>query len=340
MGEALYTQLSEDRPELAYRTYAPVGSHRDLLAYLVRRLLENGANSSFVALAADERVPVDTLLRRPADIIGTANMRGHPTFRCRAISISRAQEFARHRVRRTRGAGQAVARYRGRARRRQARAMTTTAQAKRGCAARAGFAAGTERRRERARDAGTRRRSVSSSAARISSRCCSARAARRSTMRLRGARGRRLLPLLRRTGAKGCSARLRKCLDRPAKATIWHCAAVGVFVAISPGISLAIFWSGNAALMAGNAVGAKAPELDALIAAVSREAAHEAGIRPPHLNLVQGDGEIGAALVAHPGIAVVVFTGRRRSRARSIDVGAKDRADRAADRGDPAASMR
>src|SRR5215813_12693223 len=53
MGEALYGRLGEDHPEIAYRTYAPVGSHRDLLAYLVRRLLENGANSSFVALAAD-----------------------------------------------------------------------------------------------------------------------------------------------------------------------------------------------------------------------------------------------------------------------------------------------
>ncbi len=53
MGDALYEQLREDRPELACRTYAPVGSHRDLLAYLVRRLLENGANSSFVAVAAD-----------------------------------------------------------------------------------------------------------------------------------------------------------------------------------------------------------------------------------------------------------------------------------------------
>src|SRR6201994_675387 len=72
MGEALYARLSADRPELAYRTYAPVGSHRDLLAYLVRRLLEKGANSSFVALAADERIPPAKLLRRPADIIGSA----------------------------------------------------------------------------------------------------------------------------------------------------------------------------------------------------------------------------------------------------------------------------
>src|ERR1700704_1151506 len=73
MGEALYAKLAEDRPGIACRTYAPVGSHRDLLAYLVRRLLENGANSSFVAFAADEAVPVTALLRRPADIVGSAH---------------------------------------------------------------------------------------------------------------------------------------------------------------------------------------------------------------------------------------------------------------------------
>src|SRR3979490_2014452 len=81
MGEALYAQLTEDRPALAYRTYAPVGSHRDLLAYLVRRLLENGANSSFVAVAADDAVPVATLLRRPADIIGSADNGRPPNIR-------------------------------------------------------------------------------------------------------------------------------------------------------------------------------------------------------------------------------------------------------------------
>ncbi|WP_244922470.1 proline dehydrogenase family protein, partial [Thermus scotoductus] len=70
VGEALYAQLGQDRPEIAHRTYAPVGRHRDLLAYLVRRLLENGANSSFVALAADNRVSIVDLLRRPAEIIG------------------------------------------------------------------------------------------------------------------------------------------------------------------------------------------------------------------------------------------------------------------------------
>src|SRR4029079_9891063 len=76
MGEALYAQLGEDHPEIPCRTYAPVGSHRDLLAYLVRRLLENGANSSFVALAADDSIPLARLLRHPADIVGSpANAR-------------------------------------------------------------------------------------------------------------------------------------------------------------------------------------------------------------------------------------------------------------------------
>ena len=93
MGEALYAQLSKDHPQLACRTYAPVGSHRDLLAYLVRRLLENGANSSFVALAADDAVPVATLLRRPADIIGAAENARIRTSRCPAISISRSDEI-------------------------------------------------------------------------------------------------------------------------------------------------------------------------------------------------------------------------------------------------------
>ena len=93
MGEALYAQLGEDRPDIACRTYAPVGSHRDLLAYLVRRLLENGANSSFVALAADEAVPVAALLRRPADIIGSCRQcRAIRTSRCRAICFRRSAQ--------------------------------------------------------------------------------------------------------------------------------------------------------------------------------------------------------------------------------------------------------
>src|ERR1700691_1138346 len=65
MGEALYAALLAELPDAVCRVYAPVGGHRDLLAYLVRRLLENGANSSFVSVAADESVPIAEILRPP-----------------------------------------------------------------------------------------------------------------------------------------------------------------------------------------------------------------------------------------------------------------------------------
>ena len=78
MGDALYQHLLAARPGLACRTYAPVGGHSDLLAYLVRRLLENGANSSFVSVAADPNVPVASLLTRPQAIIATAEKARHP----------------------------------------------------------------------------------------------------------------------------------------------------------------------------------------------------------------------------------------------------------------------
>ena len=78
MGDALYQHLLAARPGLACRTYAPVGGHSDLLAYLVRRLLENGANSSFVSVAADPNVPVAWLLTRPQAIIATAEKARHP----------------------------------------------------------------------------------------------------------------------------------------------------------------------------------------------------------------------------------------------------------------------
>ena len=70
MGEELYDELSGLERHLGdartpVRIYAPVGSHKELLAYLVRRLLENGANSSFVNRIADEQVSIDELIRDP-----------------------------------------------------------------------------------------------------------------------------------------------------------------------------------------------------------------------------------------------------------------------------------
>ena len=64
MGEGIFREVLKN-PLISCRIYAPVGSHRDLLAYLVRRLLENGANSSFVHQLADELVGMDLLLTSP-----------------------------------------------------------------------------------------------------------------------------------------------------------------------------------------------------------------------------------------------------------------------------------
>ena len=70
MGEGLYEELARleegiGEPPTPVRIYAPVGSHKELLAYLVRRLLENGANSSFVNRIADDDIPIDELVRDP-----------------------------------------------------------------------------------------------------------------------------------------------------------------------------------------------------------------------------------------------------------------------------------
>jgi RHH-type transcriptional regulator, proline utilization regulon repressor / proline dehydrogenase / delta 1-pyrroline-5-carboxylate dehydrogenase len=70
MGEELYEEVAKLEKHIGdkstpVRIYAPVGSHKELLAYLVRRLLENGANSSFVNRIADEQVSLDELVRDP-----------------------------------------------------------------------------------------------------------------------------------------------------------------------------------------------------------------------------------------------------------------------------------
>jgi len=72
MGEVVYDSLNKSNDRVPCRIYAPVGGYRDLLAYLVRRLLENGANSSFVAVAGDKNIPVASLLERPDAKLGLA----------------------------------------------------------------------------------------------------------------------------------------------------------------------------------------------------------------------------------------------------------------------------
>ena len=79
MGETLYDQVvSADRLNCPCRIYAPVGSHETLLAYLVRRLLENGANSSFVNQIVDENVSIDALVADPFEVARIDGGAPHP----------------------------------------------------------------------------------------------------------------------------------------------------------------------------------------------------------------------------------------------------------------------
>jgi RHH-type proline utilization regulon transcriptional repressor/proline dehydrogenase/delta 1-pyrroline-5-carboxylate dehydrogenase len=83
MGEELYEELAKLEQAIGdaatpVRIYAPVGSHKELLAYLVRRLLENGANSSFVNRIADEQVSVDELVKDPVAELAALEPKRNP----------------------------------------------------------------------------------------------------------------------------------------------------------------------------------------------------------------------------------------------------------------------
>jgi RHH-type transcriptional regulator, proline utilization regulon repressor / proline dehydrogenase / delta 1-pyrroline-5-carboxylate dehydrogenase len=330
MGDALYAKLGEDRPDIAHRTYAPVGSHRDLLAYLVRRLLENGANSSFVALAADETVPIETLLRRPADIIGAANHARHE-------NIPRPRDLYQPQRQNSRGIefGERAALNRlTSAIARETLPVTGSISDAAPDKANAAIAAAQNGFRSWSRIAADMRAEILERAADLLEQ-----------------RSPHFIALLQREGGKTLDdalSEVREATDfcryyaaqgrklfgngeampgPTGESNVLRLRGRGVFVAISPwNFPLAIFLGQvTAALMTGNSVVAKPAEQTPLVAHEAVALLHEAGIPASALHLVQGDGRIGAALVAQPGIAGVVFTGSTEV-ARSINrtLAAKD----------------
>jgi RHH-type proline utilization regulon transcriptional repressor/proline dehydrogenase/delta 1-pyrroline-5-carboxylate dehydrogenase len=329
MGDALYAQLGEDHPELAWRTYAPVGSHRDLLAYLVRRLLENGANSSFVAIAADDSVPVETLMRRPAELVGTADNARHPKiplprdlYQPDRIN-SRGIEFGDRAA--LDGLVTAVAGSKPHVSDILDATPETASDAI--LAARAGF-------RNWSQTPADTRAAILERAANLLEQqtahfiallqCEGGRTLDDSLSEVREA-----IDFCRYYAAEG-----RKLFGDgqtmpgpTGESNVLRLRGRGVFVAISPwNFPLAIFLGQvTAALMAGNAVVAKPAEQTPLTAAEAVHLLHEAGVPTSALHLVPGDGRIGAALVAHPDVAGVVFTGSTEV-ARSINraLAAKD----------------
>ncbi|WP_420550221.1 L-glutamate gamma-semialdehyde dehydrogenase [Litorivicinus lipolyticus] len=93
MGESLYAIA---KPKVGVRVYAPVGPHRDLLAYLVRRLLENGANSSFVHQIADDDIPVGAICQDPLNDTSRAMHAPHDLFGARTNSLGFDLDRAPH----------------------------------------------------------------------------------------------------------------------------------------------------------------------------------------------------------------------------------------------------
>ena len=79
MGQELYDEvIGKDHLNVPCRVYAPVGSHKDLLPYLVRRLLENGANTSFINHVVDEFLPMKQLVGDPCEVVRGFASKAHP----------------------------------------------------------------------------------------------------------------------------------------------------------------------------------------------------------------------------------------------------------------------
>ncbi len=94
MGEQLHETVRKGEGTRC-RIYAPVGAHSDLLAYLVRRLLENGANSSFVHQVTDGDVPPETIARDPFDVVATQGAAANPAIARPAAIFGAARRNSR-----------------------------------------------------------------------------------------------------------------------------------------------------------------------------------------------------------------------------------------------------
>src|SRR5262245_37536844 len=339
MGETLYDLVRADHPRAACRVYAPVGGHRDLLAYLVRRLLENGANSSFVSVAADPSVPIASILERPQNRIGEPRYARNPKIPLprdlygRERRNSAGVEFGDKAsldalladIRASGMPGEAVPLIDGRVRAGLERVVRSPIDGEvigrvaEGSDALASAAMA-------AAQSGFARWAETAVAAR-------ADALERASDLLEARRG-RLIALLQAEGGKTLDdavGEVREAVDfcryyalearrglvpQPLPGPTGESNELGyrgrgVFVCISPwNFPLSIFLGQVAgALVAGNSVVAKPAEQTPLVAAETVRILHAAGIPPGALHLLPGDGRVGAALVADARVAGVGFTG-------------------------------
>ena len=339
MGEALYESLLADLPDLTCRVYAPVGGYSDLLAYLVRRLLENGANSSFVSVAADPAVPIESILRRPQSWIADASHARHshiplprdlfgPARRNSAgveFGDGAALEALLTEIRAAQQSARATPLIDGVSVAGRERALTSPID---------GQSIGTVQEGDEAIVSAALAAAVVAFPAWNEKPVADRAAALERAADLIEQNHGRLIALLQAEGGKtldDCISEVREAADYcryyagEARRTLepqllpgptgesneLRYRGRGVFVCISPwNFPLAIFTGQVAsALAAGNSVMAKPAEQTPLIAYEAVKLLHSAGVPGAVLHLVPGDGKIGAMLVADRRVAGVVFTG-------------------------------
>jgi RHH-type proline utilization regulon transcriptional repressor/proline dehydrogenase/delta 1-pyrroline-5-carboxylate dehydrogenase len=308
MGEGIYREVLAGGP-VACRVYAPVGEHHDLLAYLVRRLLENGANSSFVHQLADEAVAAEELLASPVEA---------------AVATQAASALplpvALYGAGRANSTGADLACVAQRAPLEAAVALTRIAPPPMDTPADVDtamqrLAHGFEAWRARAltERAALLRAAADALDARLPEFCGLLVKEAHKTLGDCVAEVREAVDFCRYYADQAEARLAEQALPGPTgERNVLRLKGRGVFVCISPwNFPLAIF-AGQvvAALVAGNTVAAKPAEQTPVVAARFVELLHRAGVPADALALLHGPGEtVGAALVAHPHTAGVCFTG-------------------------------
>jgi RHH-type proline utilization regulon transcriptional repressor/proline dehydrogenase/delta 1-pyrroline-5-carboxylate dehydrogenase len=342
MGEEVYAELAktEGAQTTPVRIYAPVGGHKDLLAYLVRRLLENGANSSFVNRMADAGVPVAELTGDPVAELAATEPKRNPAIplpadifgnRANSAGVDLADPLVREPL---------LARLTELETRHWEAAPTFRAVA-------SGELAPITSPQDTSREVGIRR---DATAAEIAEGIRRAEAIQPGWNAL-GGESRALLLEAAADAFEAHTAEFISLCQREAGKTLVDgvlevreavdflrfyagearrlfsapmplagptgeenrltLAGRGVFATISPwNFPLAIFIGpAAAALAAGNTVVAKPAEQTPLIAALAIRLCHEAGIPEDVLQLLPGAGEVGQLITSDPRIAGVAFTG-------------------------------
>ncbi|GGD85600.1 bifunctional protein PutA [Tsuneonella deserti] len=342
MGEDVYEELAkeEGNDPTPVRIYAPVGGHKDLLAYLVRRLLENGANSSFVNRMADADVPVTELTTDPVAELAALEPKRNPAIplpaqifpgRANSAGVDLADPLVREPL---------MTKLAELESRQWEAAPTVRGQA-------AGEIAPITSPHDTTRKVGTRRDATASEVAEAITRAeaiqpgWNALGGERRALLLEAAADAfeahtaEFISLCQREAGKTLvdsvlelreavdflrfyAGEARRLFSRPiplpgptGEENRLTLAGRGVFATISPwNFPLAIFIGpAAAALAAGNAVVAKPAEQTPLIAALAIRLCHEAGIPPEALQLLTGAGEVGQLITSDPRIAGVAFTG-------------------------------